>query len=136
MLLPPAVLVLLVKGKRQLIDYVQPTMHLWVPDYICPDLVPRVPCPVEGCDQVRYRRRWHCGGPRLIHGVDHAGYLHCWEYECPSADLRGKTFCGWLHGSLAKLKPLVRSLFGFALTAEEGVTLELHSRIVDARGWC
>ncbi len=67
-------------------------MHLWIPDYFYPDLVPHEPCPVEGCDQVTQRRRWLSGGPRLIHGVHHAVYLHCWEYECPSADHRGKTF--------------------------------------------
>ena len=109
-------------------------MYLWVPDHFYADLVPYMPCSVEDCKEVtQRRRRWHSGGPRLIHGVHHAVYLHCWEYECPSADHKGKTFSGWDHGSLAKLRPLVRSLFRFVLTAEDGVTLELHGRIVDAR---
>ena len=132
-LLPSPVSALVVKGKPELIDYVQLPMYLWVPDHFYPDVVPYLPCPVEGCKEVTQRRRWHSGGPRLIHGVHHAVYLHCWEYECPSADHKGKTFSGWDHGSLAKLSPLVRSLFRFVLTAEEGVTLELHGRIVDAR---
>jgi hypothetical protein len=42
-------------------------------------------------------------------------------------------FLGWDHRSLAKMKPRARSHFRFVLTPEEGVTLDLHSRIIEAR---
>jgi hypothetical protein len=97
---PPSLLSLLAKGRPELMDYVQLPMHLWVPDYFYPDLVPFMPCPIERCKEITVRRRWHSGGPLVIHGLHHAVYLHCWEYECSSADHKGKTFAGWDDGSI------------------------------------
>ena len=131
MLRPQAVPSLWHDGPPRLIDYVQLPVHLWVPDFFLPHLVPFMPCPEEGCNASTSRRRWRSHGPRLIHGVHHAEYLHCWEYECSRH--KGHIFLGWDQRCLSKMKPLARSHFRFVLTPEEGVTLELHARIVDAR---
>jgi hypothetical protein len=115
----------------QLRDYVQLPLHLWVPDFFLPHLVPFMPCPEKRCKARTTRRRWHSGGPRVIHGVHSAVYLHCWEYVCTSH--HQQSFNGWDDRSLNKLPAAARSHFKFVLTREEGVTLELHSRIVHAR---
>src|ERR1700710_2108988 len=69
--------------------------------------------------------------PRLIHGVQHAMYLHCWDYECKKHP--NKSFAGWDNKSLMKLPASARLSFQFVLTEEEGVTTELFNRIVSAR---
>lgn len=130
-LLSPEAVPSLLHRDPALIDYVQLPMHLWVPDFFLPHLVPNMPCPEPGCVGVTARRRWHSGGPRLIHGIHSAEYLHCWEYSCSAHP--SKTFSGWDSGSLNKLSAAARSLFRFVLTKEEGVTLELHRKIVEAR---
>ena len=133
-LLPPTILSLVNSdAKPRLIDYVQLPLHLWVPEYFYPELVPYMPCPIDNCNARTDRKRWRSGGPRLVHGVQHAAYLHCFEYVCEAAEHRGKVFMGWNEHSLAKLPPLVRSQFRFVMTPEEGVTWELHARIIDAR---
>jgi hypothetical protein len=120
----------LFNDKPQLADYVQRTTHLWIPDYFFPHLVDFMPCPVPGCKARTRRRRWKKGGPRLIHGVHSAEYLHCWDYQC---EVHPTSFKGWDNGSISKLPAAVRSAFRFVLKKEEGVTLELHRRIVAAR---
>jgi hypothetical protein len=118
-------------GPPDLKDYVQLPMHLWVPEFFFPHLVPHMPCPVEGCKGVTTRQRWHSGGPRLIHGIRHAVYFHCHEYKC---SLHPQTsFSGWLDAAVAKLPPVVQAQFPFVLSGHEGVTLELYNRIIQAR---
>ena len=83
---PPAVSTIMVatgKARPELIHYVQLPLHLWIPDYFYPDLVSHTPCPVDGCTAGTQRRRWHSGGPRLIHGVHHAV-----QYEAASGRMR------------------------------------------------
>jgi len=115
----------------RLSDYVQLPLYLWIPDYFLPHLVKWMPCPVADCTGVTTRQRWRSGGPRLIHGVHHAMYLHCWDYECKKHP--NKHFAGWDNQSLMKLPASARSSFQFVLTEEEGVTMELFNRIVSAR---
>lgn len=129
-LLPPS-MPSLWSPEPKLIDYTQLPLHLWVPDYFLPHLVPFMPCPEDGCQSRTARQRWHSGGPRLVHGTHSALYLHCWEYTCDAH--QGKSFMGWDHRSLCKLPPLARATFCYVLTKEEGVTTELYSRIVAAR---
>jgi hypothetical protein len=115
----------------QLINYVQLPMHLWVPEFFAPHLLSSMPCPVDGCTSSTSRQRWHSGGPRLIHGMHSAMYLHCWEYQCST---HNKTsFSGWDHRCLMKMPDAVYALFRFVLTGEDGVTLELYNRIVEMR---
>ena len=128
-LLPPAVPSVLHR-KPRLKDYVQLPFHLWIPDFFFPELVPFVPCPTKDCDGHTTRRRWHSGGPRLIHGVQSAVYLHCWEYTCSKCK---ENFCGWDNPSIKKLHQTAQEQFRFVLSKEEGVTQELEARIVDAR---
>jgi hypothetical protein len=114
-----------------LIDYVQLPLHLWIPDYFYPRLVPSMPCPHAGCTAATRRVRWKSGGPRLIHDVTSSLYLHCWEYSC-QAEQHG-SFNGFDARSLAKLPQQVQHSFRYHLTAEEGVTEELLREIADAR---
>jgi hypothetical protein len=122
-------------GPPQLEDFVQLPMHLWIPEFFLPHLCPTLPCPENGCCGKTARRRWHSGGPRLIHGTVSAVYLHCWEYSCEKHP--SKSFSGWDQRCLSKLPPAVTAHFPFMLTAEDGVTLELYRRVVEARasGW-
>ena len=89
-------------AKPRLIDYVQLPITLWVPDFFYPDLVPSIKCPGQKlsattpqgkCGGLLTRRRWHSGGPRVIHGVRSAEYLHCWEYTCNEKDCAAH-YCG------------------------------------------
>jgi hypothetical protein len=121
----------LYKDEPSLIDYVQLPLHLWVPDFFVPHLVPFMPCPEAACTARTARQRWHSGGPRLIHDIDSAAYLHCWEYQCDTH--RKKSFSGWDQRCLAKLAPSARALFRFVLSKEEGVSVVLHRRVVEAR---
>ena len=133
-LVPPTVLSLVnCDAKPRLIDYVQLPLYLWVPEYFYPNLVPFMPCPVDKCQARTERRRWRSGGPRLMHGVQHAVYLYCFEYGCSAAEHKDKVFMGWNEHALARLPPLVRSQFRFVMSPEMGVTWELHARIIDAR---
>jgi hypothetical protein len=129
-LLPPADPYLLGKMPK-LIDYVQLPLHYWIPDWFLPQYVPFMPCPEPDCTARTTRQRWHSGGPRLIHDVHHAVYLHCWEYRCVEHPER--SFSGWDERSVSKLPAAARLRFGYVLTRKTGVTLELHRRIVDAR---
>ena len=128
--LSPPVCPSLWSAEPSLSDYIQLPLHLWIPDYFFPHLVPFVPCPVPDCFSHTSRRRWHSGGPRLIHGVHSGAYLHCWEYSCST---HNKTFSAWDEQCLARLPASVAILFRFVLTKEEGVTLELYNRIIEAR---
>jgi hypothetical protein len=87
----------------KLLHYTQLPLHLWIPDFFLPHLVPFMPCPEDGCLDRTARHRWHSHGPRLLHGVHSALYLHCWEYVCNSHS--GKSFCGWDDRSVCKLPP-------------------------------
>ena len=121
----------LYKDEPELIDYVQLPFHLWIPDFFFPHLVPYMPCPVPGCAGHTARRRWHSGGPRLVHGVHCAMYLHCWEYVCDNN--KDKSFHGWDHRVLVKLPPAIQARFTYVFSKQEGVTLELHRQIVEVR---
>jgi hypothetical protein len=129
-LLPPASPALWY-DKPELIHYVQLPLYLWVPEFFLPQFVKFMPCPEKGCEGRTSRQRWHSGGPLLVHGMQSAVYLHCWEYECQMHPK--KTFSGWDKDSLAKLPPAASSLFQFVLSKQEGITMELHNRIVEAR---
>jgi hypothetical protein len=111
--------------------YVQLPVYLWVPEFFLPHLVSFMPCPITGCNGRTSRQRWHSGGPLVIHGIHSAMYLHCWEYECSLH--KGKSFNGWDHRCLLRLPPAASSLFRFVLSKQEGVTMEVHNRIVEAR---
>ncbi|MGH2640028.1 MAG: hypothetical protein ACRDF4_12230, partial [Rhabdochlamydiaceae bacterium] len=114
----------------KIIDYVQLPLFLWVPDFFYPSLVTHMPCPLDDCPAVCTRQRWRSGGPRVIHDINHAMYLHTFDYKCPT---HGIEFAGWDDRSLSRLHPVVRNRFQFFLTAEEGVTLVLLSRIINCR---
>ena len=129
-LLPPS-MPSLWSAEPKLLHYTQLALHLWIPDFFLPHLVDFMPCPEPGCSSITTRQRWHSGGPRLLHGVHSAVYLHCWEYTCNAH--HGKSFSGWDERSVCKLPPAARATFSYVLTREEGVTTELHSRIVAAR---
>jgi hypothetical protein len=129
-LLPPADPSLFGKMPK-LIDYVQLPLHYWIPDWFLPQYVPFMPCPEPNCTSRTTRQRWHSGGPRLIHDVHHAVYLLCWEYRCVGHS--NSSFSGWDERSLSKLPDAARSRFRYVLTHKQGVTLELHQRITDAR---
>jgi hypothetical protein len=114
-----------------LIDYVQLPLHLWIPDFFYPQLVPSMPCPQRNCKEATRRLRWKSGGPRLIHGVNSSLYLHCWEYACHNEE--HPSFNGFHSRSLGKLPVEVQHSFRYHLTAEEGVTDDLMREIAGAR---
>ena len=123
----------LFKVEPRLIDYVQLPLYLWIPDWFLPHLVPWVPCPVDGCPAPTTRRRWRSGGPRVIHGVGHAMYLHGWDYNCTVH--KSTAFAAWDPRCLQKMNIAARDVFTsqFILTPDEGVTRELFDRIVHSR---
>jgi hypothetical protein len=128
-LLPPN-MPSLFESRPTLIHYVQLPTYLWIPEFFFPHLVPAVPCPSDKCPGFGTRQRWNSGGPRVVHDVGHAVYLHYWEYKCKVC---AKTFKGIDDGVLRKLPMPVQAQFPFHLTAEEGVTLPLLHRITSAR---
>lgn len=130
-LLPPSVTSMgMWADDVKLSQFVQLPLHLWVPEFYFPRQVPFMPCAAEGCKGPATRQRWAPGGPRLIHGMYHAVYLLCQQYKCRQCDT---TFMGYDAGAISKLPASVSSKFRFVLTGQEGVTLEVYNRIVDAR---
>ena len=131
--------------KPRLIDYVQLPLYLWIPDWFLPHLVPYVPCPLDieqldkdgnvigttPCDGVTTRQRWRSGGPRVIHDINSAIYLHCCDYVCKKHPK--KPFAGWNHQSITRMHPTARATFKFILSGKEGVTLDVHTRIINSR---
>lgn len=121
----------LVYDKPKLIDYVQLPLYLWVPDFFLPHLVPFMPCVYDDCNGFTTRQRWRSGGPRLIHDLTHGMYLHCQDYVCQKHP--NEVFAGWDERSIRRLHQSARATFKFVLTAEEGVTMDLFNRIINAR---
>ena len=121
-----------------LADYVQLSLHFWMPDFFMPDLVPFMPCAVSivdshgrtaPCPKQTSRRRWRSGGPRVIHDVHSSVYLHTWDYTCPQHG----DFSGFSKNSIERLHPIARSRFHYVLTDQEGVTVEVQRMIQSAR---
>ena len=67
----------------------------------------------------------------FIHDVNSAMYLHCCDYVCQKHP--NKPFAGWNHQSIVRMHPTARATFRFVLSDKEGVTLEVHSRIINSR---
>lgn len=120
----------------QLRDYCQLPFKLWVPEWYFPDLVSHMPCPhnINGspCHHVTKRHRWRSGGPRVVHGLNHSMYIHTWDYTCP----HHRDFSGFNPQSISRLPPIVRDSFEYVFDSQDGVTLELHSLIEQARMSC
>jgi len=110
-------------------DYVQLPLHLWVPDFFMPELVPFMPCFHAGCNNITTRQRWKKGGPRVIHDIDHAIYLHRQDYRC---SIHGE-FSGTNNDSISRLPSLARQRFIYVLSREDGITINLANRIANAR---
>ena len=92
----------------RLIDYVQLPLYLWIPDFFLPHLVQRVPCPEPECQAETRRVRWRSGGPRVIHGIRHAMYLHGWDYTCTR---HKNSFTAWDPRCLQRMPIAARRIF-------------------------